>query len=398
MSTPEATQRIEKLRAYLAADPSNPHLIAELIPLALRTGQPEVAQQAVSAALEKAPKDAAVRFHAGTLALATAQPQLAFDIFSQLLLEGQEHPAIRYNAAYAALRNAEPMRALELTEAIPASLEGQVPELRKLQAQCLHFLERTPEAVAKLLDYTAAAPEDAEGWGLLAMAAADDSQEQVATAASVRAFALDSESVLAHTALGTTALDAREADTAFRHFSFVVEKQANNGRAWSGLAFAQMLRLEMPEAERSFIKAVEFMPNHIGTWHGLAWLQILRKELVGAGQSLQKAMDLDRNFADTHGSLAVIAVLEGRDDEARLLIRRALGLNRNCASGLYAQSLLQARHGTAHASTDELLAQISASMGLAEGGDLKSVIERFVADLNDGRKSSPGKARARTLH
>lgn len=398
MTSPEVKSRLEKLLGYLAADPSNPHLIAELIPLALRAGQPEVAQAAVSAALKKAPQDAAVRFHAGTLALATAQPGLALELFSQLLADGEVHPAIQYNAAYAAFRNSEPARALELTEAIPAELESQVPELRKLQAQCLHFLERESEAVAKLLDYTAAVPDDAEGWGLLAMIAADDSQEDVVTVASARALALNPESTLAHLGLGTIALDAREADTALRHFSFVVEKHPFNGRAWSGLAFAQTLRLELAESERSFIKAVEFMPNHIGTWHGLAWLQILRKDLIGASHSLQKAMDIDHNFAETHGSVAVIAALEGRDADARFSMRRALGLNKDCASGLYAQTLLQAKKGEQHASMDELLAQISASMGMTEGNDLKSAVAKFVADLNSGKKSPTAKSPTRTLH
>lgn len=138
----------------------------------------------------------------------------------------------------------------------------------------------------------------------------------------------------------TLALGAREADGAIAWAEKALQLNQEDGRAWSGRAFALLLKGDLKAAQRDFVRALQAMPGHIGTWHGQGWAQLLDKDLHAAQKSFNTALDLDRNFAESHGGLAVVLALQNQETLARQHMERALKLDSNNMSGRYAQALL----------------------------------------------------------
>jgi Flp pilus assembly protein TadD len=139
------------------------------------------------------------------------------------------------------------------------------------------------------------------------------------------------------------ALGRIDADAAIRICNEVLADNPGEGRSWSGLGLASMLKRDLPAAERQLEQAVKFMPGHPGTLHALGWCKILSSDLRGARAIFLKALELDRNFGDSHGGLAVVQALDGERQAAEESIKRALGLDPNSLSAKFARMALDGK-------------------------------------------------------
>lgn len=343
----DAASRYQRLRGFLNADPANLRLALDAAAAAREGLDYKSEREVLEIAAQQHPDNAEVAFTLGTNALVLRDYRKAEACFDSLLAAGDAHQAVRYNLAFARLRLGAHQGVIDALEPYTDDDWAQVPQAHKLYAQAAHFVddEGLDRSITHMQKYVATAENDAEARGLLALMLFDDDRNDDAEGQIQAALLLSPTEPNALLAQGGIALERQEPRAAGDAFGAVVKNQPANGRAWSGLAFARMLDLDFPGAEKAFALAVEHMPNHIGTWNGLAWLQIVKGDLDGAEKSLQKAMDIDRNFGDTHGGLAVVAAMRGKTDEARLSARRALGLTPDSASARFAETVLQARAG-----------------------------------------------------
>lgn len=393
-SAAEARTRFERLRQYLESDPQNRGLALEAATSARQAGDLQAEREVLEAAMSRHPQDDEIAYALGINALNLRDYRKA-QVYFDSLLQKHAHPAIRYNLAYAQFYEGQPQAAVDTLKGLSDLDWPQLPQARKLMGQALHHVleDDLAPAIEQFEQYLQAQPQDADARGQLALVCFDDDRNADAELHAKATLDMAPDEPYAHLALGGIALEQQDAAGAREHFEQVLARQPQNGRAWSGLAFARMLDLSLDTAYEAFETAVRYMPDHIGTWHGLAWLQILRGDLVGAQASLDRAMALDRNFGDTHGGLAVVAALQGRVDEAQQLIRRALRLSPGSFPARYAQSLLLSRAGEGKKAQD--LVQTLVSSPMSEGGPdvqtlVRSLIERKQASAAAGDTEGKG--------
>lgn len=350
MSNPgkvEAAARLERLRGFLRSDPSNLNLALDAAALAREVGDLKVEEQLLSAIADHHPDNAEIGHALGINALQQRDYRRAAVCFEALLAIGHDHPALRYNLAFARMYAHEPQAAVDALVGFADADWAQLPQAHKLFAQAAYHVDEDGPArsISHLQRYLAVMADDIDAQGLLALVLFDDDRTDEAERQVQATLLRRPDEPSALLAQGGIALERQEHRLAAESFGTVLQGEPENGRAWSGLAFAHMLGLDMAAAKQAFLKAVQFMPDHIGTWHGLAWLQIMDNDLAGAQQSFDKAMALDRNFGETHGGLAVIAALQGRTEDAQRLAQVGRRLNPQGFSAPYAESLLLVRAG-----------------------------------------------------
>jgi tetratricopeptide (TPR) repeat protein len=354
--------RLQRLRQFQDRDPANRKLALDAASTARTSGDLQAEQEILFKALQAIPGDTELSFLLGTNFLARGAYRLAANEFQALLSAGNDHPATRYNLAYAFFNESQHAKAREVLDGLSEGAWEQTPEAHKLYARVCHFLEDLAPGIEHLRRYSALQPDDPDAQGLLALMLFDADRSEEARLVAEQVLARKADDPNARLALGGIALEEQNGDVVLEFLGPIVERLPTHGRAWSGIAFGHLLRLDLPSARSAFEHAVQHMPGHIGTWHGLAWVQILTNHIDGAKESLDRAMALDRNFADTHGGLAVVAALQGRDDEAQVMIRRALGLNRQSFAARFAQSLLLGKAGRRELSSKIIQTLISSPM------------------------------------
>lgn len=372
----EAGDRFNRLKQYWQQDRSNRRLSIDAAQAGLEAGDPQGSMEILDVALADSPGDVELMFLLGTAYLATSQFSTAAQQFEALCHAADAYPVVRYNLAYAHAQLRQFDMVIEALQPLSESALHEMPDAYRLLGSAHHHLGNLDHAVRCYRRYANASPASATAWGELAVAAFDNNDETTARIAAEQALKLDANSIGGHLSLGGLALERRHAPVAIDHFSAVIACDEHQGRAWSGLAFARMLKLDWPAAKVEFERAVREMPDHIGTWHGLAWTQLLEGNLDAAEQSLQNAMALDRNFGETHGSLAVIAALRGQAHEAERMARRASGLSPRSFSARYAKALLSSKRGA----SEKAQADISAIIDEAVPGG-RAGLEQLVADL-----------------
>lgn len=386
MPTPDAktegSSRYQRLRGYLASDPSNLTLALDTAAAAREAGDLQSEQEVLRDIAEKHPDNSALTFALGTNALNRRDFRYAEVCFDSMLAGGTEHPAIRYNLAFARFYGGDYEAVLRVLDPMSEADWAQVPQAHKLYAQAAHHVDEDDlsRSISHLERYLATHQDEPEARGLLALAYFDDDRNEDAERQLLAALQRQPGEPNALLVQGGLALERQDQRLAQESFQTIIDVQPHNGRAWSGLAFAHLLNLDFPTATEAFGHAVEHMPDHIGTWHGLAWLQILSGDLLAAEASFGKALAIDRNFGDTHGGLAVVAAMQGRTDECRRMIRRALGLNPLSFPARYAESILLAKVGDGEKSA-EIVRQLLTSSP-SEGG---ASVELLVAALLERR-------------
>lgn len=373
----ELNQRLSQLKAYLTADPANPHLLLELADLHLQAGSQDEYEATLQRLFAAAPGHFGGRSLHGVGLMQQGRLDEAAAAFQALRDDGWEEPALFYNLAYVLMLQGRYEEA-EPQAAIAAKRLELLPQAGPLHVRALHFLGRLEEAVLAAESALQQYPGHLVWYGLLATLYLD--QENLAAAERVarQVLELSPSDPDAATVLGMLALSKQDLSVARPLLRQACVSKPNSGRAQMGLGLISMLDGQLDEAESRVVLALRAMPGHIGSWHVLAWCRILSHRPLEAKEALQEALRLDRNFADTHGGLAIVEIMEGRLQEAQQSVRRALGLNAGSFPAQYAQSLLLQSAGQAEqarAIHDRLLN----SEVLPDGTKLNEALARAMA-------------------
>lgn len=345
MHTPNPSEdpalRLERLQGYLAGDPDNAAMRADVFDLALRLASLDVAQAQTTWASRLAPDDRGWRHRRALLAMARGHWSEAEPLLQDLIEEGEDSPAVACNLAYvhfAVERYAQAVSLLQPVVAQQLQL-AQAPQSLALLLRCLHrqgAVEEALEVFARHADQASSA----DAFGVASLLALDAGEAKRAWAWSARALERDPQQHEALVAKGTTLLGRRDAEGAMACLNAALALHPQDGRTLSALAMARLLQSDFDAAHEAFVLAVKYMPLHIGTWLGLGWCEIFRRRMPAAQLAFENALDLDRNFGESHGGLAVVQALRGQAEEAEESIRRAHKLDPGGLSARYAQAVL----------------------------------------------------------
>jgi Flp pilus assembly protein TadD len=368
-----SASRLERLQSYLLADPTNIPLRRDAMHAALSARKFETVIELGRG--EEA--DAEALFMVGTACLALGRNGEAVDLFAAVLKEDPANHAARYNMGYALVALSRFEEAHRIFVECKDGFHSEVPGAARLAALASYHSGDMETGIRTLRAHLDRSPDDADALGLVALMQFDDGNAEDARVYSSRAVQINPTQQFALLARGGLALEEMNAELAGQCFEAVLATADGLGRAWSGKAFAQLLKLDFEGAEASFEKAVILMPDHIGTWHGLAWIQMVKGKFDEAEASLMKAMALDRNFGETHGSLAVLSALRGQASDSERLARRAGRLNPEGYSGRYAKALLQARTGDA-VEANKMISALLDSSPQGAGASVRDLVSSIV--------------------
>ena len=336
-----ALARLARLAGYLARDPDNLSLRADIFDTALSAGVFDEAQRQVVWALSRNPADYAWRHKLVLLDMARGEWDEARALLASLEAEGLGGPVVRYNLAYVDFAQGRFADAeAKLASLVDESIE-QVPESLAVLVSCQHRRGAPDEAVATFARLAARVPAlPAAALGSASLAAIDADAFGPAATWADQALRADSRQEEARVAKATLLLGARDAAGALALLSDVLAHKPGDGRVLSTAALAQMLAGQLEAARALFQRAVDAMPGHIGTWLGYGWCLFFLKDNVNARAAFERGLALDPNFGESHGAIAVVEAAEGHEEAARAAIRRARGLDPRSLSAAYAQGLL----------------------------------------------------------
>lgn len=334
--------RLNRLLRFLDHDMGNVALRRDAVCEACDTGQWETARELIEVGLWLHPDEAELLALSGFVNLHAQRYADAGQELSAALANGMSAPEVRYNLAFACFMQKRYSQALELLADV---LPEAVPLTVLLRARCLHHLQRPDEAVVCCRAHLAAAPEDAEAHGLLALLLQEQHRHEDALPHVEAALKQNPKQLEALLAVAGTQRHLHDYAAAEVSFDTLLSAYPECGRAWLGRAMIKLGHLQFEPASQDIERAAACMPEHIGTWHVLAWTRLMRGDVVAAELAFDRAMALDRNFGETHGGLAVIAALQGREADARGSIKRALRLDGQSMAAQYAEMLLLQRAG-----------------------------------------------------
>jgi tetratricopeptide (TPR) repeat protein len=351
-----ALARLDRLEGYLKADPGNPQLLAEAFETALQCRQWDRAAFHLQHGKALEADALSWRLKEGDFLLAQGLYPQARAALKALQHVDQAPPeftaVVLHNLAYIEFRQGRYAECVaELSEYMEGSADALATSLpaRLLRQLWLRSLHRTAELdrarnwIREAEKTQSLDPDSAAIASLIAIDAGDAASAQRLASLALRDAQMqrssDVPAELFVTQL-TLALGARKADEAIAWADQALQRNHSDGRAWSGRAFALLLKGDLKLARQDFVRALQGMPGHIGTWHGQGWAELLDHDLDAAQASFAKALEMDRNFAESHGGMAVVLALKQQTHEARQHAERAVGLDKNNLSGRYAEALL----------------------------------------------------------
>jgi tetratricopeptide (TPR) repeat protein len=340
----ETMQQLERSEGYLAVDPANPELLARVIDLSLAAGQHERAARHVQAALERFPADAFFQARLGAVHLAGQRWADAAAVFEDLLARHADIN-LAYNLAYAYQWQGRHADAFGVMSAYSEAPE-LTPAMATLLVRTLHHLGEGARAIALAQARMARCQGDAVFLAATSLVCLDAGDLELAEQLSAAALALGEQQGPGQAPLealvvgGSLALARTDSDTAIARFQQVLAQNPREGRSWSGIGTASLLKRDLPAAQQQLGQAAALMPAHIGTWHLLGWSHILGRQLDAARAAFETALGLDRNFGESHGGMAVILALQGEREQAEAAIARAIGLDPEGLAARYAQMIL----------------------------------------------------------
>lgn len=340
MDTPVDTTRLQRLKAYLEADPGNVHLIRDVAGEAMRgrdfAAAVDALNQLCSLGQAEANDEAALIHALVRLGRATE----AISVAEEALARWPADEAIRLEGARARLNSRQFEGAIDWAQGSfgDESLAQMAAEITTLA--CWH---------AGRLD-------DAKDVGLTALKRWPDNPRLLSCTSAVL-FDLDQLEPafeLAHRAHAASPAHAYEALHVLASEQIMRQDQVsalqwldkalgitqNDGRIWLLKGTSHMAMNQMDEARHALQQATALFPGHAGSHLALAWLYISQNQLDLAEDTAQSAITASPSFGESHGTLAVVHALKGRTDDAQQSVRRALLLDREGFAARYAQTLL----------------------------------------------------------
>lgn len=339
----EAIRQLERHESYLAADADNTALLAQVIDLSLAAGQPERAERHVQGALLRHPQDDFLHARLATVYLAQRRWVEAEAAFAALLTRHADIN-LAYNLAYALQWQGRHGDACAALAPYVGDAALTAP-MATLLVRALHHLGEGEQAIALAESRMAEWGQHAALLSALSLVHLDAGNLEQAESLSTAALAQVGERstaapIEALVTAGSLALARTNGDAAIAHFQAVLARDPQEGRSWSGLGTASLLKRDLGAAQQQMEQAVQYMPGHIGSWQLLGWSRFLDGKFDSARAAFEKALELDRNFGESHGALAVVQAQQGQRAAAEASIARALGLDAEGLSARYAQMIL----------------------------------------------------------
>jgi tetratricopeptide (TPR) repeat protein len=362
----DAPPALQRLKGYLAQDPANLNLRVQVFDAALAAGDRALAGELVEAALRERPEDAGWLHRQASLLIASGQHAEAQLALEALVARGVEAPGVSHNLAYAHFAQGRWEAARDVARPLWSG-EGPVADAAlALWLRCEHRLDRIDEAFAELEPVMAGRPIAPEPLGVASLMALDAGRLDEARAWADRALQGRADQLEALVARGSVALGDLDVPVALAHLERALAVNGGDGRTWSGVAFAQMLRRDFPAALQAFERAVAGMPDHVGTWIGYGWCHFVAGDAQAAKETFGHAIALDRNVGESHGGLAVALAGLGETAAARAEIDIALKLDPVGLSARHAQALLSGEAADA-ASFTRMAKRVLAMHPVAKG-------------------------------
>ncbi|PCE23743.1 hypothetical protein BWP39_29120 [Paraburkholderia acidicola] len=343
-------ERLVRLEAYLQSDPRNASLLADAFDTAIGVGRHDAARRFVEQAEAlfdgQSEQRSHWQFRRASLCMATHDDLEARRLLEALVASGETHPAIACNLAQLSFRHAAYAEALEqLQPLLERDDASAIDEVRVLALRIWHRLGQVTQALewfdASVPRLDGVPVASATVMGVASLLALDAQRMSDAKAWSTHALTGDGTQMEALVTRGTIALAEDDIRQARQLLGQALEVNAEDGRAWSALAFVDMLDMQLASAETCFQRSLKTMPEHIGTWHGLAWCYLLQQKLQQAREIFEQALAIDRNFAESHGGLAVVDAIQDRREQAEQSIAVALKLDSRSLAARYAQAILR---------------------------------------------------------
>lgn len=343
--TPNVDERLVRLQRFLERDPGNLSLLGELADIHLHAGRWHEARGWVEQALRAEPSDGASRYRLAVIERELGHPAEARTLLEALVADGVAEPPVLHELAraQAALGDWTAVQAT-LAEVDPAGLGTPLRDrVLWLLLRALHHAGEVAAAIALGERVLAQHPGAQESVDVVAAMATlyldaerlDDAARLYDTHAASAADSAELQAVGAyvhlHRADPAAALQA--AERSIRH-------QPGSGRAHLAAGLARSLEGDLAAAEAALTEATRTMPSHLGGWHALAWVQLLRNDVPGAERSFQHALEADRSFGDTYGGLAIVAASRGEREKADQLLRLGGKLDRLSMNVAVARTLL----------------------------------------------------------
>ncbi|HTD29707.1 MAG TPA: tetratricopeptide repeat protein [Xanthomonadaceae bacterium] len=382
----DVTERVARLRSYLAADPRNTQLACDLIDAQLSASDYKGADATIVALPLEAQGATGIRFRSARCALILGRYGEAADTLRALIADGHTSVALWHDLAYSQLCLRQTVEAAQ-TLADAEARFGVDAELAIVAARVGLMDGDFARAHAALDRALALAPQHATALGLRALTLLDSGEADAAMQIAEACLALHPDQHEALLVAGTVSLWRQDLVSAGRYYQSALARHPNSGRALSGYGQLLMLRNDLPAAIEQLEHAVVAMPDHIGTWHALAWAQLLEGHVDAAETSYRQAYALDDNFADSHGGLALVDALKGRTREAEQSVKRALRLNAQCVTALYAKTLLLSDSGQAE-EADKLLSGLIGKMNLPATMSIRDFANNLRSRFNAGSSAS----------
>lgn len=338
VSPAAALEKLPRIEGYLLADPRNLDLLAMAIDLSMAVGDVSRARRHAEAALAHYPDDVFFMARMGTILMAQQDWNGAANYFGFALSKNRDI-ALAYNLSYCYTWLGKHREAFDTLVGYGA--EGPLPpHAVTLLLRALHHLGELDKALVLIEAEMARCDLDPAFLGAASMVYFDNGNVDESVRLSDLALAQGARPLEALVVSASLALGRADVDSAVKTFNEVLAKYPTEGRSWSGLGLASMLKRDLPEAEQQLTQAVKYMPAHVGTLHALAWCKILLNDLAAAQTIFLQTLEMDRNFGDSHGGLAVVQAFFGEKQAAEASIKRAVGLSRTGLPAKFARMVL----------------------------------------------------------
>lgn len=370
-------RRLDQIETYLKVDPGNTDLLAMAIDLSLALADVGRAAAHAAAACARYPEDPFFVYRRAHVLAAQSDWSTAEPLFGALLAA---HPNLNvaYSLADCRVRLGRHLDAWEAIAAYRAD-PALSAEAATLMVRVLHHLgqfDLAQEIIGEQRMRLAAEPVFLAAASLMLLDLGDIDQARALSDAAIAAGGRPLEALVVN---ATLALGATDTDTAIARFNEVLSINPREGRSWSGLGLASLLRRDLDGAAVQLEQAVKFMPGHIGSWHALGWCRLFRQDQAGAEAAFDTALGLDRNFGESHGAVAVAAAFRGDRTVAEAAIERAVRLDPKGLSARYAQMVLSGQ--TSDPERFKAIAyRLLAGRATTTGEDLAAVVKRHIGD------------------
>lgn len=371
-------ERLNTFLSYLASDPDNAALLADIATMHYQLGRWAEAQSTALQSLQLDVTKSAAHAVVGLTKSRAGEFAQAIHHLKQAIALGEQDPMLHYQLADVLIRSGrhEEAEAHAWTAAQHAS---DLPFAPALYIRALHYVGKLSEAAAYGEAFCNQTEHAAANlYGALATVYMDSNDLDNSRRTALLALNKDPEDIDGNTTMGMLALAETDAKQAQHAFVRVLKQQQTNGRAWLGMGLTQLLNGELSTAAESLQKATENLKGHLGTLNALAWTHILNKDAASAEATLLRALETDRTFAETHGTLAVVELMKGNLDSATQAVKRANALDRKNFAGNFAQSLIQQVSGNS-TQAKIIVEQLLSTPVLPNGQTLQGAIAQALA-------------------